>query len=135
MDALDVLMGSRADVSVIRSEAELARVEGTSSSPAPNARLPSKSSNGKNCWMTPITSHDARSAPGRSQRGAHQWPGRRPALLKELGELLVDIHGQSEHLSLLNVRAHLGLLTVTPGSNPTLRFTINLTSSCSGCGQ
>ncbi len=32
------------------------------------------------------------------------------ALLKELGEVLVDIHGQSEHLSLLNVRAHLGLL-------------------------
>ena len=31
-------------------------------------------------------------------------------LLKELGEILVDIHGQSEHLSLLNVRAHLGLL-------------------------
>jgi DNA repair protein RecN (Recombination protein N) len=32
------------------------------------------------------------------------------SLMKELGELLVDIHGQSEHLSLLNVRAHLGLL-------------------------
>jgi DNA repair protein RecN (Recombination protein N) len=31
-------------------------------------------------------------------------------LLKELGEVLVDIHGQSEHLSLLNVKAHLGLL-------------------------
>ena len=31
-------------------------------------------------------------------------------LLRELGEILVDIHGQSEHLSLLNVRAHLGLL-------------------------
>lgn len=32
------------------------------------------------------------------------------ALLKELGQYLVDIHGQSEHLSLLNVKAHLGLL-------------------------
>jgi len=31
-------------------------------------------------------------------------------MLKELGEYLVDIHGQSEHLSLLNVHAHLGLL-------------------------
>jgi DNA repair protein RecN (Recombination protein N) len=30
--------------------------------------------------------------------------------MKELGEFLVDIHGQSEHLSLLNVRSHLGLL-------------------------
>jgi DNA repair protein RecN (Recombination protein N) len=32
------------------------------------------------------------------------------SLLKELGALLVDIHGQSEHLSLLDTRAHLGLL-------------------------
>jgi DNA repair protein RecN (Recombination protein N) len=32
------------------------------------------------------------------------------ALLKELGTFLVDIHGQSEHLSLLDVRSHLGLL-------------------------
>lgn len=31
-------------------------------------------------------------------------------LLKELGSYLVDIHGQSEHLSLLDVRSHLGLL-------------------------
>ena len=31
-------------------------------------------------------------------------------LLKELGSFLVDIHGQSEHLSLLDVRSHLGLL-------------------------
>jgi len=31
-------------------------------------------------------------------------------LLKELGALLVDIHGQAEHLSLLDQRAHLGLL-------------------------
>ena len=32
------------------------------------------------------------------------------SLLRELGEYLVDIHGQSEHLSLLNVRQHLALL-------------------------
>jgi DNA repair protein RecN (Recombination protein N) len=31
-------------------------------------------------------------------------------LLKELGELLVDVHGQSEHLSLLRTREHLLLL-------------------------
>jgi len=31
-------------------------------------------------------------------------------LLKELGALLIDIHGQAEHLSLLDPRAHLGLL-------------------------
>jgi len=32
------------------------------------------------------------------------------SLLKEVGAALVDIHGQSEHLSLLDPRAHLGLL-------------------------
>jgi DNA repair protein RecN (Recombination protein N) len=31
-------------------------------------------------------------------------------LLREIGERLVDIHGQSEHLSLLRTREHLGLL-------------------------
>jgi DNA repair protein RecN (Recombination protein N) len=32
------------------------------------------------------------------------------ALLREIGSIVVDIHGQAEHLSLLDVRAHLGLL-------------------------
>jgi DNA repair protein RecN (Recombination protein N) len=32
------------------------------------------------------------------------------SLLKEIGATLIDIHGQSEHLSLLDPRAHLGLL-------------------------
>jgi DNA repair protein RecN (Recombination protein N) len=32
------------------------------------------------------------------------------AVLRELGELLVDVHGQSEHLSLLRVRQHIDLL-------------------------
>ncbi len=32
------------------------------------------------------------------------------SLLRELGELLIDVHGQSEHLSLLHVNQHLSLL-------------------------
>jgi DNA repair protein RecN (Recombination protein N) len=32
------------------------------------------------------------------------------SILKEIGSILVDIHGQAEHLSLLDPRAHLGLL-------------------------
>ncbi len=32
------------------------------------------------------------------------------AMLKALGELLIDLHGQSEHLSLLRVKSHLNLL-------------------------
>lgn len=37
------------------------------------------------------------------------------ALLKEFGERLVDIHGQGEHLSLLNPRTHLRLLDAYAG--------------------
>lgn len=31
-------------------------------------------------------------------------------VLRDVGDLLVDIHGQSEHLSLMNIRQHIGLL-------------------------
>lgn len=41
-------------------------------------------------------------------------------LLRELGSFLVDIHGQSEHLSLLNVRQHLNLLDRFAASHNTL---------------
>jgi len=42
------------------------------------------------------------------------------ALLRELGDFLVDVHGQSEHLSLLRVREHLNLLD-RHARNETLR--------------
>ena len=42
------------------------------------------------------------------------------ALLRELGSLLVDIHGQSEHLSLLNTRHHIELLDSYAGSDESL---------------
>ena len=42
------------------------------------------------------------------------------ALLRAIGSFLVDIHGQSEHLSLLNVNNHLGLLDRYAKSEPLL---------------
>lgn len=42
------------------------------------------------------------------------------ALLREVGTLLVDIHGQSEHLSLLNTRHHIELLDRYAGSDDAL---------------
>jgi len=41
-------------------------------------------------------------------------------LLREVGSYLVDIHGQSEHLSLLNVKQHLALLDRYAGSDDLL---------------
>lgn len=43
------------------------------------------------------------------------------SVLRELGGLLVDIHGQSEHLSLLNTRSHQGLLDRYAENNSLLK--------------
>ena len=111
MDALDILMGGRADVTSIRSEADLARVEGTfklsgSERPAAIEILKREELLDDPDYVTLM--REIR----REGRNVARINGRIVGLplLKELGELLVDIHGQSEHLSLLNVRAHLGLL-------------------------
>ncbi len=111
MDAVDMLLGGRADSTLIRADADLARVEGT-------FRLGGAS---KTPLMAILEREDLVDDPGyvtlsrevrREGRSVARVNGRTVnlAMLKELGELLVDIHGQSEHLSLLNVHAHLGLL-------------------------
>ncbi len=48
--------------------------------------------------------------PEGTQHCSRQWRTVNVRMLKTLGALLVDIHGQSGHLSLLDTRAHLGLL-------------------------
>ncbi len=111
MDAVDMLLGGRADSTIIRAEADLARVEATFKLSGPegqavNAVLEREDLLDEPGYVT--LSREVR----REGRSAARVNGRTVnlSLLKELGEALVDIHGQSEHLSLLNVRAHLGLL-------------------------
>jgi DNA repair protein RecN (Recombination protein N) len=111
MDAVDMLLGGRADAAVIRAEADLARVEATFRLSGPerqavNALLKREDLLDDPDYVT--LSREVR----REGRSVARVNGRTVnlSLLKELGEALVDIHGQSEHLSLLNVRAHLGLL-------------------------
>jgi len=111
MDALDMLLGGRADTTVIRSDADLARVEGVFKLTGPeriaaHELLKREDLLDDENYVT--LSREVR----REGRHAPRINGRTVSLslLKELGELLVDIHGQSEHLSLLNTRAHLGLL-------------------------
>lgn len=43
------------------------------------------------------------------------------SILREVGDLLVDIHGQSEHLSLMNNRQHIGLLDRYAGDDENLK--------------
>ncbi|HTX89671.1 MAG TPA: DNA repair protein RecN [Anaerolineales bacterium] len=111
MDALDVLMGGRADATSIRSEADLARIEGTFKLTGPERAAAHETLKREELLDDPnfvTLTREVR----REGRSVARVNGRTVnlTLLKELGEILVDIHGQSEHLSLLNVRAHLGLI-------------------------
>ena len=111
MGALDMLLGGRADATTVRSDAELARVEGIfklsgAEWAAAHDILKREDLLDEQNYVT--LTREVR----REGRSVARINGRsiNLALLKELGEVLVDIHGQSEHLSLLNIHAHLGLL-------------------------
>ncbi|GAB4504226.1 MAG: DNA repair protein RecN [Anaerolineales bacterium] len=111
LDAVVMLIGGRADTSVIRAEAETALVEGGFNLQGPEKEavlevLKREELLDDENFVT--LTREVR----REGRNIARVNGRtvNVALLKELGALLVDIHGQAEHLSLLDSRAHLGLL-------------------------
>ena len=111
MDAVEMLLGGKADPSMIRAEADLARVEGTfilegSQQLSIHGLLKEEDLLDDDNYVT--ISREIR----REGRSVARINGRtvNQSLLRELGGLLVDIHGQSEHLSLLDTRSHLGLL-------------------------
>jgi DNA repair protein RecN (Recombination protein N) len=111
IDAVEVLVGGRAESTMIRSGAEHAQIEAI-------FRIPQ----GIKQSIHPILEReDLLDDPdfltlGReirtTGRNVARVNGRivNVSLLRELGEFLVDVHGQSEHLSLLRVREHIGLL-------------------------
>ena len=111
MDALDMLLGGRADATSIRADADLARVEGTFKLSGPERQPAHELLKREDLLDDPDYVSLTREI-RREGRSVARINGRTVSLslLKELGELLVDIHGQSEHLSLLNTHAHLGLL-------------------------
>jgi DNA repair protein RecN (Recombination protein N) len=111
MDALDMLLGGRADATSIRSDADLARVEGTFKLSGPE-RVAAHEVLKREDLLDEQDFVTLTREVRREGRSVARINGRTVglALMKELGELLVDIHGQSEHLSLLNVHAHLSLL-------------------------
>jgi DNA repair protein RecN (Recombination protein N) len=111
MDALEMLLGGRAETSVLRANSDRASVEGTFKLTTAN----------KSATLEILKREDllddenyvtlAREV-RREGRSTARINGRtvNVTLLREIGAYLVDIHGQTEHLSLLDVRAHLGLL-------------------------
>lgn len=111
MDALEMLLGGRAETAVIRAEAERATVEGVfklsgATKEAVNEVLKREDLLDDENYVT--LAREVR----REGRSTARINGStvNVGLLREVGAYLVDIHGQTEHLSLLDVRAHLGLL-------------------------
>jgi DNA repair protein RecN (Recombination protein N) len=111
MDALEAVLGGRAETTNIRTGVERAQVEATFHlDPAVREAV-----------HTLLEPEDLLDEPDyvvlareirRNGRNTARINGRTvtATLQREVGEYLVDIHGQSEHLSLLHVRNHLHLL-------------------------
>lgn len=111
IDAVETVMGGRAESTMIRSGAERADIEAVFQLPADvrgqiHAILDREDLLDEVDYLT--LAREIRAA----GRNIARVNGRsvNVSLLRELGEHLVDVHGQSEHLSLLRVREHLGLL-------------------------
>ncbi len=111
LDAVEMLVGGRADASVIRTDSDAAMVEGVFHLTGPEKEAVDEILRREELLDDPNYLTMAREV-RREGRSIARVNGRTASvsLLKELGASLVDIHGQSEHLSLLDPRAHLGLL-------------------------
>lgn len=111
IEAVSLLLGERADQEVVRAGASRAEIEGVFI-PEPHVAaalaplLAEHGLEGDNEEL--ILAREVR----RGGRSVSRVNGRAVSsqLLQEIGELLVDIHGQGRHLSLLRVREHVNLL-------------------------
>jgi DNA repair protein RecN (Recombination protein N) len=111
VDALEMLLGGRAESTVVRAGADMALIEG-------GFRLdtPIRDAVASILEREALLDDPGYVTLGREirleGRNVCRVNGRAVnlSLLKELGSFLVDVHGQSEHLSLLQVSQHLSLL-------------------------
>ncbi len=111
VDAIELLLGGRADSGAIRASADAATVEGAFRLPAELRGELRTLLEAEGLWEEDGTLTLGREV-RREGRNLARVNGRvvNLSLLREAGQFLVDVHGQSEHLSLLRVREHLGLL-------------------------
>lgn len=113
IDALELLLGGKSDSAFVRAGVDRALVEGVFSLDARSHSL-----------IQPVLEREGLLDEGspdflvlaREVRDSGRSMGRvngitvRVEVLKEIGEALVDVHGQSEHLSLLKPGTHIDLL-------------------------
>ena len=111
LDALDALMGGKVDATAVRAGAERAVLEGVFRIPAESRAELQAILEREELADDPDLLTLGREI-RREGRSVGRVNGRAVSLglLRELGGYLVDIHGQSEHLSLLNVHQHIRLL-------------------------
>ena len=113
IDAVGALLGDRLGPEIVRSGATRALVEGVFiiADAEPRADLKAVLDE---YGLEPEDGAliVSREIAGSGGRGGARINGRGVPLsvIQELGELLVDVHGQSEHLSLLKTREHINLL-------------------------
>ena len=121
IDAVELLLGGRAENSMVRTGADRAIVEATFKIPDHNRTLIQSILEREELFDSADYFSVGREI--RSEgRSVARLNGRNvnAGLLKEIGELLVDVHGQSEHLSLLRVREHVNLLDRFAGNEELL---------------
>ncbi len=111
IDALGLVLGGRADAALVRAGAEAARVEATftivgQTQSAIAAVLARESLDEEGDVL--VLAREVR----REGRSTARVNGRMVSapVLRELAELLVDVHGQGDHLSLLRPREHVFML-------------------------
>ena len=112
IDAVDLLLGGKAEATQVRAGADVARVEGVFAvSEATRAEVEALLRR-EELWDEEAASVTLAREVRREGRSVARINGRMVslAILRELGQSLVDVHGQSEHLSLLRPREHLFLL-------------------------
>ena len=111
LDAIEALMGGRAEMTMIRADAESASLEAVFSIPDWHRKEILDLLIAEELLESQdevVFNREIR----RNGRNAARVNGHAVSvsLMREIGSFLVDIHGQSEHLSLLTVREHLNLL-------------------------
>ena len=111
IDAVEALLGGRVDSSMIRAGEDRANLEGVFEIPPQNKTALHEILQREELLDDPdlvLLGREIRS----TGRNIARVNGRATStnLLRELGEYLVDVHGQSEHLSLLRVKQHQSLL-------------------------
>src|SRR5258706_3779208 len=111
LDAVVMLIGGKADTTFVRTDSDAAFVEGVFQLKGPEKEAIHEILKREELMDDPdyvVLMREVR----KEGRSVARVNGRTVniSLLKELGGILIEIHGQQDHLSMLDPRAHLGLL-------------------------